>query len=412
MNTDQPLESIAPSELPSPAINPRAAGVHPSVTLSISAKATALAAQGERVLDFSAGQPDFLPPKAVAEELSMRLAERSVGYAPVPGTPALRALVARLQGEHHGRKFSSGNVLVSCGAKHSLATLFLVTLQAGDEVVFAAPYWVSYPEMVRLAGGTPRIVTTTHAGGFKLTPAQLEATLGPRTRYVLLNSPSNPTGVGYTREELRALGEVVVRRAPEAWLVVDDIYRTLVYDGFEATSAFRALEGLSERIIVIDGVSKSHAMTGYRIGFLIAPSPLIDAAKAFQGQVTSGASTPAQWAAEVALDESRCGEDVAAMRVAFARRRRIMIDGLSSVRGFDFIPPDGAFYVFPDVTEHLGDEHADDIELCSWLLDEHLVACVPGSAFGAPGHIRLSFATDDQMIREGIARLQAAFGEA
>jgi aspartate aminotransferase len=394
----------------SPTINARASSIRPSATLSISARAKALRAAGERVLDFAAGQPDFAPPKAIGEALAGRVASEAIGYAPVPGLPALRDRVAHLQSELHGREFTRNEILVSCGAKHSLANLFLVTLEAGDEVVFPAPYWVSYPEMVRLAGGESKIVQSERANGYKMRPEQLAAALGPATRFVLLNSPSNPSGVAYDEAELAALGAVIAERAPQAWLVVDDIYRTLVYDDFVAPSAIRAVGPLAERVIVIDGVSKSHAMTGYRIGFLIAPQPVIQAVQAVQGQMTSGAATPSQWAALTALDESLCGAEVDRMRAAFAARRTLMCDGLRALSGFDFVEPNGAFYVFPDISAHLGGRHTSDVDLCAWLLEEHLLATVPGSAFGSPGHLRLSFATDEGSIREGLDRLSAAFG--
>jgi aspartate aminotransferase len=394
-----------PSEL---SINRLAAGIKPSATLAVSARAGELKAEGKQVLNFSAGEPDFRPPEAVTAAVREQLASKPVGYAPVPGLPPLRKLVAEQLGAYHGQPFEAANVLVSCGGKHSLANLFMVTLDPGDEVAIAAPYWVSYPVMVQLAGGVPRVASASAAEGFKLSPEKLAEIVGPKTKYFILNSPSNPTGVGYTRDEMRALAEVVVEKAPQAWILCDDIYRELTYDGFEHVSAFRAFEGLTDRIVIVDGVSKTYAMTGYRIGFLVAPKPIVKAASALQGQTTSGAATPSQWAALAALGPESRGA-VAKMREAFARRRTLMVDGLSALAGVRVVPPNGAFYVFADIGAHVGnDQFPDDVAFATWLLEEKLVASVPGTAFGAPGHLRLSFATDDETIQEGVRRIGAA----
>lgn len=393
------------------AISKRAMAIKPSATLAVSARAAELRAEGKEVLNFSAGEPDFKPPTAVREAVAEFVAKQPIRYAPVPGTPALRDAVAAELAEFHGRKVSRSEILVSCGAKHSLANLFLATLDPGDQVVISAPYWVSYPDMVGLAGGVPVTVTAKREDGWRLQPATLEAVVGPKTRFVILNSPSNPTGAGYRSEEIRALGEVLAAKAPEAWIVVDDIYRDLVYDGFTASSAFRSLEGLTDRIIVVDGVSKTYAMTGYRIGFTMGPPALISAMSRIQSQTTSGASTPAQLAAWVALTDSSVGADVAAMHKAFTRRRTLILDGLAKAPKVEVAPPDGAFYVFADVSAHVGanTQHATDVDLAKWLLEEKLVATVPGTPFGAPGHLRLSYATDDASLAEGCRRIAAAF---
>lgn len=391
-------------------INRWASSIEPSATLSISAKANALRAAGNRVLNFAAGQPDFKPPQAVTDHVRARLADSAVGYAPVPGTPALRELVAENLEAFHGRPFSPEEILVSCGGKHSLANLFMVTLEPEDEVVLFAPYWVSYPEQVKLGGGIPVIVDCPADQGFRPTPEALEAALTDKTRFVVLNSPSNPTGVGLSAEEIRALGEVMVRKAPQAYLVTDDIYRNLVYGGFVAHSAIRLLADLTDQIIAVEGVSKTYAMTGYRIGFLAGPKALIDAGKAIQGQMTSGASTPAQWAAEAALREPSSQQAAAEMLEAFSRRRNLMLGGLRTAKNLSVVEPEGAFYVFPDVSAAIQRHPTinDDVTFATWLLEKHLVATVPGSAFGAPGHLRLSFATDDASIEEGCRRIKMA----
>ncbi|NVB39919.1 pyridoxal phosphate-dependent aminotransferase [Pseudenhygromyxa sp. WMMC2535] len=397
-------------------INARAKAIQPSATLAISARAGELRAAGRKVYNFSAGQPDFAPPAGVTRAVTERLANAPVGYAPVPGTPELRDAVAAELAAYHGVEIQRGQVVVSCGAKHSLANLFMVTLSPGDEVVFPTPYWVSYPEMVRLGGGEPVIVECPRSQGFKLQPEQLAEVVGPKTKFLLLNSPSNPAGVAYSHAELRALAEVLHARAPQAWILSDDIYRKLVYGDAGHASIVRAcagIPGLEEQIVLVDGVSKSHAMTGWRIGFLVAPAPIAAAVNALQGQTTSGACTPAQWAALAALTDPECIAAVDEMRGRFAERREAMIAGLRSA-GVELVEPDGAFYVFPDFSALCGEgeRFADDLALASFLLEDKGLATVPGSAFGAPGHLRLSFACGLEDIREGLAALEQALASA
>ena len=394
-----------------PRISARAEAIKPSATLAVSGRAGELRAEGKEVLNFAAGEPDFRPPTAVRERVAEFSRNEAVRYAPVPGLPALRDAVAKEHSELHGRSFARGNVLVSCGAKHSLANLFLATLDPGDQVVVCAPYWVSYPDMVGLAGGNAVSVSSTRENGWRVEPSALEAVVGPKTRFLILNSPGNPTGTGYSADHLRALGEVLAKKAPEAWLVVDDIYRQLVHGGYEAPSAFRALDGVMDRIVVIDGVSKAYAMTGWRIGYTTAPEPLIKAMARIQSQTTSGAATPGQHAALTALTDPSVRPEAQEMAKAFSRRRDVMLAGLGKASGVEVSPPDGAFYVFADVSAHVGSgaRHATDVELATWLLEEKLVATVPGTPFGAPGHLRLSYATDDETITEGCRRIADAF---
>lgn len=392
-------------------ISPRAQAIKPSATLSVSARAAELRASGKQVLNFAAGEPDFKSPEPVRVAGSEFILNNPVRYAPVGGLPALRDAVAKELSEYHGRDFTRANILVSCGAKHSLANLFLTVVSPGEEVIIPAPYWVSYPDMVGLAEGKSVFVKTDREDGFRLRPERLGEVAGPQTRLLILNSPSNPTGAGYTAEQVKALGEVLAKKAPNAWIVTDDIYRHLVYDGYTHASAFRALEGITERILVIDGVSKSHAMTGFRIGYMAVPAEIASAASRIQGQMTSGAATPSQHAALAALTDPACAKAVADMREAFTRRRRLVLDGLAKVPGAVTPAPDGAFYVFTDISAHVGpgSQFADDIALATWLLDEKLVATVPGTAFGAPGHLRMSYATDDDSLREGLGRMEEAF---
>jgi len=378
----------------------------------MSARAKELKAQGQAILDFSAGEPDFRPPAAVTAAVVEYVNTKPVHYAPVPGMPALRDAVAAEFARYHGRPVPRGEVLISCGAKHSLANLFMVTLSPGDEVVIPAPYWVSYADMVRLGDGAPVIVPTRREDGWRLQPEALAAALTERTRFVVLGNPTNPTGAGYPAKLLRELGEVMARVAPQCWLLVDDIYRRLVYGGFEHASAIATLADVTDQIVVVDGVSKSYSMTGYRIGFMLAPTAVVSAASRLQGHVTSGAATVSQIAALAAVTDPSCEAAVQDMHAAFTRRREFMLAGLQALPGVDVVAPDGAFYLFCDVSRHLGPGtgFADDIAFATWLLEQKLIGTVPGTAFGAPGHLRLSYAAADETLRDGLARLGEALG--
>jgi aspartate aminotransferase len=379
----------------------------------MAARAGQLRASGQRVFDFSAGEPDFRAPTAVRESVAALVREQPIGYTPVAGTPALREAIARELSSVHGVSIAPTQVLVSSGAKHSIVNLFFATLDPGDEVVIPAPYWVSYPEMVRVAGAEPVVVATTREDGWRLRPEALAAVAGPRTRYLVLNSPSNPTGAGYRREDIQALGEVLARQAPQAVVMADDIYRKLTYAPFEHVSVVKALAGIHEQWAIVDGVSKTYAMTGYRIGYLAAPEAVTVAATRIQGQMTSNAATPSQHAALVALTDPSVPGEVLQMHAAFERRRDLMVAQLRRIPGLEVTPPDGAFYVFIDVRAWLGGagRPADDGELANAFVERHGVATVPGGAFGSPGWIRLSYATDDATIVEGCARLAEAFHE-
>ncbi len=391
--------------------NARAGMLSSSPTLAISARAGELRAQGKAVLNFSAGEPDFRPPPAVTEALTKFLATSPVHYTPVPGLPQLRDAVAQELSRYHGRPVARTEVLVSCGAKHSLANLFMVTLSPGDEVVIPAPYWVSYVDMVKLGDGVPVVVDTRREHGWRLQPEDLEAALTPKTRFVVLGNPTNPTGAGYSAAQMRALAEVMVARAPQCWLLVDDIYRRLVYGDFVHSSSFEALRGVTEQIVVVDGVSKSFSMTGYRIGFMLAPAKIVAAASKLQGHMTSGPATTSQIAALAALTDPSCEAVVRSMHAAFVRRREFMLAGLATLPAVDTFAPDGAFYLFADISRHLGPgtQFADDLALATWLLEQKLIATVPGTAFGTPGFLRISYATDDDSLRAGLSRMQDAF---
>lgn len=375
----------------------------------MAARAAALRGQGRNVFDFSAGEPDFAPPVAVREAVAKLVRERPIGYTPVAGMAALREVVAAHLSAYHGTTITPSRVLVSCGAKHSIANLLQATIDPGDEVVIPVPGWVSYPDMVRLADGVPVLAPTLPEHGWRLQPDVLAKLVGPRTRMLVLNSPGNPTGAGYRAEDLRAIGEVLAKHAPQTRVMADDIYRRLTYGAFEHASIVRTLGGTLEHLALVDGVSKTYAMTGFRIGFLVDSEAVVTAATRVQGQTTSGAATPSQHAALAALVDPSVEAEVVAMHQAFTRRRQAMLTALSAIAGIRIVAPDGAFYMWFEATSFLGRTGlADDTALANWLLDKHGVASVPGSAFGSPGYIRLSYATDDASVAGGCGAIAEA----
>jgi len=330
----------------------------------------------------------------------------------VSGTAELKSAICAATERDRGWRPTPAEVVVSCGAKHVLFNLALTTLSAGDEVIIPAPYWVSYPEQVRLVGAQPVIVPTTEEEGFRMTPAALEAALSPRTKMVLLCTPSNPTGAAYAEEHLSPLLDVL--RKHDCWIVVDEIYADLVYDGFRHASVPAFAEDLRHRTVIVDGVSKTYAMTGWRIGWSIAPAPLTRAIDLIQSQSTTNAAAVSQAAAVAALNGPR--DEVHAMRAAFARRRTRMVQGLRSIPGVRCRMPEGAFYAFADVSglyghvwegKGKGSALASDEDVARWLLEEAHVATVPGAPFGAPGYLRFSYAASEQDIDDGIAAIRA-----
>ena len=390
-------------------ISKRAAVLRPSATFAMAARAAALRGQGRHVFDFSAGEPDFAPPVAVREAVAKLVRERPIGYTPVAGMAALREVVAAHLSAYHGTSISPSRVLVSCGAKHSIANLLQATIDPGDEVVIPVPAWVSYPDMVRLAEGVPVLAPTLPEHGWRLQPDVLAKLVGPRTRMLVLNSPGNPTGAGYRAEDLRAIGEVLAKHAPQTRVMADDIYRRLTYGAFEHASIVRTLGGTLEHLALVDGVSKTYAMTGFRIGFLVDSEAVVTAATRVQGQTTSGAATPSQHAALAALVDPSVEAEVVAMHEAFTRRRQSMLTALSAIAGIRIVAPDGAFYMWLEASSFLGRTGvADDTALANWLLDKHGVASVPGSAFGSPGYLRLSYATDDASVAGGCTAIAEA----
>jgi aspartate aminotransferase len=390
-------------------LSARVARVRPSHTLAVSAKAAQLRAEGRDIIGLGVGEPDFDTPEPIKQAAYQAIADGYTKYTQVDGLPVLKQAVADKLRRDNGLDYGLDQILVSCGGKHSLYNLCQAMLDSGDEVIIPAPYWVSYPDIVLLADATPVIVDCPMASGFKLQPEQLREAINANTRMVIINSPSNPTGVAYSRAELEALGEVL-RDYPEVLVVSDDIYEHILWTPEPFVNILMACPDLVERGIVLNGVSKAYAMTGWRIGYAAGPKPLIAAMKKMQSQSTSNPAAPSQMAAVAALNgDQSCIEP---MLEAFQRRHRLVVDGLNAITGISCLPSQGAFYAFPDVTALIAatDGVGDDVELAERLLEETDVAVVPGTAFGAPGHIRLSFATSDANLEEALARISRFAG--
>jgi aspartate aminotransferase len=389
----------------------RVASIGFSPTLAVSDLARRLRAAGTDVLDFSAGEPDFPTPAAVKEAGERAIDEDRTRYTATAGLPELRAAIAGDLATRSGLEYSAEDVIVSPGAKASLFLVCSTLLEPGDEALVPVPYWTSYPEQVRLAGARPVFVGGPGAGG--LTPAVVEAALTPRTKLVFLNYPANPTGACYSRDELAALADVCVRRG--LWIVADEIYSRLLYDGRRFTSVAELGRAVRERTVIVDGVSKTYAMTGWRIGWAIGPREVVAGMTKLQSHVTSNATTISQWASVAALGLDP-GE-LAPRLCEFERRRDEMVRRLQGLPGVRCELPHGAFYVFPDVSGWLGRTIGgipiDGGEaFARSLLERARVAVVPGEAFGAPGHVRLSYAVDLARVREGMERIERALASA
>ena len=386
--------------------------VAPSITLAMNSRALEMKARGVDVFAFGVGEPDFEPPEHVREAAKRAIDAGCSKYTAVTGIPALKEAICDATERMRGWRPKAENVCVSVGAKHTLFNLALSLYEPGDEVVIPKPYWVSYPEQVRLVGATPVLVDTREEDGWRLSPEQLERSLGPRTKAVVLCTPSNPTGTAYGESETRALIDVL--RKHDCWLIVDEIYAELVYEGFRFVSAAKIAPDLRDRLIVVDGVSKTFAMTGWRIGWALAPAPLIKALDLVQGQSTTNPTAVAQHAAVAALRGPM--EDFTKIRDAFEKRRNAMVAGLNSIPGVRCRKPEGAFYAFADGrglygVDWNGKSIATDEDVAFWLLDKAHVAAVPGSGFGAPGYVRFSYAASEERIAAGIAAMRAAAEE-
>ena len=385
--------------------------IKPSITLAVTAKAAKLKAAGIDVISFGAGEPDFDTPAHIKAAARAALDQPNIGkYTDVGGILALRKAVAAELGAVHRVALDPDQILVSTGAKHSLFNLFMALLDPGDEILIPAPYWVSYPDMVMLAGGKPVTLPTRAEDDFAVTAALVRAACTARTRGIVLNNPSNPTGAVYTRAQIEALAEVVVER--DLLVISDDIYRQLVYGDAEYVSIAAIGPDVASRTILIDGASKTYAMTGWRIGYTAGPLPLIEAMAKIQGQSTSNPTHVAQLASLAALTGPQ--DCVAEMRQAFDQRRVAIVKLLRAIPGVKCREPKGAFYAFPDVSAYVGRKSPegsvldDDVQLCDWLVEVGKVAVVPGSGFGAPGFVRLAYACSMQNIEAGLDRLAKA----
>ena len=387
----------------------RVAKVKPSETLAITAKANALRAQGRDVISFGAGEPDFDTPDPIKQAAIRAIEAGFTKYTPVGGTDELKdAIIAKLKTDNH-LEYKRSQVVVSCGAKHTLYNLAQALFEEGDEVIIPAPYWVSYPDIVVLAGGTPVILNTLEKDGFKMKPEQLKASITGRTRAVIFNGPSNPTGATYSSDELKALAAVLVDE--DIFAISDDIYEKILYADFPFANIAMADPRLKDRTIVVNGVSKAYAMTGWRIGYAAGPEEIISAISKIQSQNTSNPASISQKASVAALTGD---QQVVSMMVAeFRKRKDYIVGALNDIPGIHCPMPSGTFYVFPNVSDLYGRSYegkkiTNSTEFIEYLLDGANVATVPGVAFGSDDHIRLSYATSLKNIEEGIRRIKDA----
>lgn len=383
----------------------------PSATLAMSQKSGEMKAQGVDVINLSVGEPDFNTPEPIKEAAKKAIDDNYSRYSPVPGYAGLREAISRKLKNENGLTYGVHEILVSNGAKQSVCNTVMALVNSGDEVIIPAPYWVSYPQMVKLAGGTPVIVEAGFEQDFKMTAEQLEQAITPKTRMLILCSPSNPTGSVYSKEELRALAEVILRHE-DVYVLADEIYEHINYTG--AHQSIAQFEGMRERTIIVNGVSKAYAMTGWRIGYIAAPEWIVKGCNKLQGQYTSGPSSVSQKAAEAAytIDQS-CVEE---MRLAFERRRNLIVELARDIPGLEVNEPQGAFYLFPKCSSFYGKTDgvrtiATSSDLAMYLLEEAHVATVGGDAFGDPECFRMSYATSDDNIREAMRRIKCALGK-
>jgi aspartate aminotransferase len=379
-------------------ISHRAASLSPSLTLAVDSKAKQMKAEGIDVVGFGAGEPDFDTPQHIKDACAKALADGFTKYTPAAGIPELRQAIADKFKRENGLAYKPSQVIVSCGGKHSCYNVIMATCEAGDEVVIPAPYWLSYPEMVKLAGATPVIIPTTDQTEFKVTPAQLRQAITPRTRLFILNSPSNPTGSLYTRDEIKALGDICVQK--NVLIMSDEIYEKLVYDGAEHVSVAGLSPSHYEHTIIVHGFAKAYSMTGWRLGYLAAPEPIAKAVDAIQSHSTSNPTSFAQKGAVAALNGPQ--DHLKVWLAEYSKRRAYAHKRLNAIPGISCVNARGAFYLFPNISR-LGLKSAD---FCARLLEEEKVAAVPGIAFGADDYFRISYATSMKNIEKGLDRLE------
>ncbi len=386
------------------------ARVKPSPSVSISTKAAELKAAGEDVIALSAGEPDFDTPQHIKDAAVAAIAAGKTKYTAPDGIPELKAAICAKLKRDNGLDYTPAQISVGNGGKQTLYNALMATLNDGDEVIIPAPYWVSYPDMVLMAGGTPVVVETSLEHSFKLTADQLEAAITPNTKWFIFNSPSNPTGAGYSRDELKALTDVLLRH-PHVWVMTDDMYEFLAYDGFEFCTPAQVEPALYDRTLTCNGVSKAYAMTGWRIGYAAGPSELITAMRKVQSQTTSNPCSISQWAAVEALNGSH--DFIADNNDSFVRRRNLVIDMLSAIDGIECPKPEGAFYVYPSIKGLIGKTTRNGVVIdtdetfATELLTETGVAVVFGAAFGLSPNFRVSYATSDEALTEACTRIQS-----
>lgn len=393
---------------PNHRVSARLAAISPSATLAIDTKSKALKAEGAPIINFAPGEPNFVTPEhIVAAAEAAVLDPANYRYTPASGLPQLRQAIADKVGDFGGEPLKPSDIIVTNGGKQAVFQACAVVISDGDEVLLPAPYWTTYPEAIKLAGGTPVPVVAGYENDYKVTPEQLEAARTDKTIAMILCSPSNPTGSVYSPDEVRAIAEWALENG--VWIISDDIYSPLVYDGAVAEPIYKVLPAIADQTIVVDGVAKGYAMTGWRVGWMFGPADMIKAANAFQSHLTSNVNNIAQRAAIEALTGPQ--ENVEEMREAFDRRRKIMVAMLREIDTFDVPTPEGAFYVYAGVERALGKEISGRMintsaDLADVILDVAQVAVVPGEAFGTPGYIRLSYAVSDEDIVDGISRVQ------
>lgn len=385
--------------------------IKPSPTIAVSTKAAELKAAGKDVIGLGAGEPDFDTPDHIKKAAVAALDAGQTKYTPVGGTPALKKAICDKFKRENNIEYAPSQIIVGAGGKQVIFNAFLATVNPGDEVIIPAPYWVSYPDIVQFADGKPVIVACGQEQGFKMTPEQLEAAITPRTKWLVLNSPSNPTGAAYSAEEIKALG-AVLKRHPHVYVLSDDIYEHLVYDGFRFVTLLTVVPELYGRVLTVNGVSKAYSMTGWRIGYAGGPKDLITAMTDIQSQSTSNPCSVSQAAAVAALNGDQ--EFLGGWRDAFARRRNNVHKALNAIDGLTCALPEGAFYLFPNCEALLGSTTPEgqvihnDLDYCAYLLEHALVAAVPGGAFGLDGYFRISYATSDAALEKACTRIKEA----
>ncbi|ARU57501.1 MAG: pyridoxal phosphate-dependent aminotransferase [Pseudomonadales bacterium] len=385
----------------------RVQNIKPSPTLAVTNKAAELRAAGKDIIGLGAGEPDFDTPEHIKQAAIEAINQGQTKYTAVDGTPGLKqAIIAKFKRDN-GLDYAPNQILVSSGGKQSFFNLALALLNEGDEVVIPAPYWVSYPDMVLVADGKPVIVETTQAARFKMTPEQLEAAITPRTKLVVINSPSNPSGISYTLAELKALAEVLLKH-PDILIATDDMYEHIVWGSEPFCNILNACPELYDRTFVLNGVSKAYSMTGWRIGYAAGPAPVIGAMKKIQSQSTSNPASISQAAAQAALESPQ--DCIGKMVTEFKKRHDYLVSALNEIPGIECIPGDGTFYAFPSFQGAIDATPGveTDVEMAELLLNKAGVALVPGSAFGTPGHMRLSFATAMSVLEDAVSRIKSA----